>query len=307
MKYSEPKLFDLKPESVLRFYKVINDFTDFDKLKSVEELRLTLNSKKLTVEEKYFIVYYLPKYFDYKNSNSIIRTKLKEIEDIGDMEENIDSYNKINEFVSSINDECKIKQKLYKREYNVFKNLNLDIQKINKSLNEEIKDWSKLPIEKSFKNELIEYFINQLTEYYSEETIMKIIDNSFQINTLTQKPKFLNLEYSSSVEIYKAFKNIYIKYCEFSENLKDASSQNENKISKSYNLNKYTKEEIKKAEDRLKYINRKNKSEYYKASNRKNFAKIMFLTFTKVRENYIKNKDNRSLELHLTNIGKNIK
>ena len=324
MRYAEPKLFDLNPISVNKFYKVIIDFTNLNKIKSVDDLRKVLNDRKYNIEEKYYITTYLPKYFDYKNEKSIIRTKIKELEDSGDMEDIKDSVDKVNKYVSQINDECKTKAKIYKRQYSVLKKSIFDIEKHDNSIKSEIKIWKKLPVKKSFKEDLIEFIINELTPFFSKENIMKFIENTFQIEEFDQSAQLLYLEYSHSKEIYSSIRNIHSEYCKYTSELEKDYNSNEKKLEIPYSIedNDHIKEmkgkqiglEVKMRNDKQIEINNLIKRNEFKDYNKtylrystvRNFAKIMFFSFPKIREKYLVKRENITLNSYLKNVAKNI-
>lgn len=331
MRAIEPKLFELNPKSVIKVYNTILDFVDldFDKLKSKSELVNVLNSNSFTLEEKYFIVTYLPKYLDKKNTNSILQKKIIKYEDLGDLEVSTEAIEILNKYSFELDDVCKTYCKILKRRYNVYIKSKINLQKIDRELIMDIKDWNKLPIEAGFRNELRETFEQELSQYYDDEIINEILKNSFKLDTIDSQIKLLRIEFEKSSDIYNAFNKIYNLYRSYSEVLKNASSTNNEMLTINYEINDGEIAKIEKIKDEQKkeielkkieskkveiemttkrnlFKERKIKSEYYNASNRLNFAKIMFLTFSRVRENYIKKRHKVSLEQYLKSVAKNL-
>lgn len=322
MRAKEPKLFGLDPKSVIRIHLLIRKYVAFHSinLKTKKDLSSLFNNNyDLSLEEKYFIASYLPQYLNLKDKNSYVSMRIKESEDLGDYED----IDKMIEHAIGINEVCNLNLKKYKRRYNSSIKSNINFIKIDEILIPKIKDWKRLPVEDVFRVKFIEIINKELSPYYSDETIKAIIDNSFRINAFRGNIKLLNIEFERSSDIYRAFRNIYKEYKKNSHSLKYFSKLNDEIFNGHYIEPKENEEDsLTEAENEIKEIKKerkelrekfklkKNKDEYYKATNRINFAKILFLSFSKIRENFINNQATRNesdLENYLENVSKNIK
>lgn len=330
MRAIEPKLFELDPKSVVKIYEIIGEYVnDSSSLKKKDDLNSIFNdSSKYSLKEKYFLAYYLSNYFNFKNKKSYISRKIKEFEDIEDSGDTRDK-----EFIDDmkndaikINEICNLNLKKFKRRYNSYIASNINLDKVDKTFIHQIRNWKRLPIEKVFREKLIEVINTELSPFYSDETINVIIDNSFEVNAFRSRIKLLNIEFERSSDIYLAFYNIYIEYKKNAHLLKKKSILNNRILDGNYTEEEEDKDriltedekkirELKRIEQerkdaRGKFRLRKQKEEYSQATNRINFAKILFLSFSKIRENYITNQieiNDSVLNKYLESVSKNIK
>lgn len=308
MRSAVPNLFELEPKSVIKLFEIINLFIEFDlnKMKTVKDLNSIFDGKNYTIEEKFFFAHYLPKYLDTDNKKNYISKRIKEIEVKGDFED-LDIVNIVKKYSIDLTTECAIKQKSLKRAYNYFIKSNIIVDsKINSAFKEAL-HWKRLPLDGERKQEFLEFILKQLEDFFTKEEIQLIIENSFDIFPFPNKVCLLHLEMKSSQEIRQAFYHIYTEYKKRGENFKDIADGNEVRRLKPKNQ-KIINGKYKKA-DFLPYLDKK---EYGKATAKINISKIMFLTFSKIRENYLidlktKLKSNESLNLYLITYCRNIK
>lgn len=298
MRYATPKLFELNPKSVIKVYMIIRKISDFD-IKHLKHYNLkgVFENTNYSLEEKYFLCLHLPQYLNFKNPKSHISKRIKEIEDLGDPKD-IEVINDIKMHLEKITDLCKINLTKYKRRYDRFAKSAINLDNEEKKLNISHLNWNKLSIEKEFREDFLKFIYLELSPFYSENIIEAIIDNCFKISAFQENIKFLDIEYENSTEIYMVFRNIRLKYRDLNPKQLDIADTYKKKIIKEKDLLENTGKNSLKH----KFIETK-KLEGYNPSTL-NFAIIMFITFSKVRENYILK--NRSLENYLKSICKNL-
>lgn len=306
MRLSEPKLFELDPNSVIRLYEVIKEFSEFDlnKLKTENDLNLILNNDKYNIEEKFYIVNYLPKYLDVTNKKTYISNLIKETEEIEDFKDS-NILEIIKKYADIINATCIKNQKRLKRIYNYSLKSNLSIDNIKDSAFAEAKYWKRLPLNKDGKQEFLEFIHKQLKDFFPKEDIQVIIENSFDILPIPDKTSLLYFEMVKSGEIRRAFYHIYNEYKKRKEDFKDIADTNEVRRFKPKNQ-KVINGKLKRAD----FLPQLDKNEYGKTTDKINIARIMFLTFSKIRENYLidaKAKNKEDLNAYLKTYCRNIK
>lgn len=307
MRAKEPKLNELDPKSIINVFSVINEFVEFDlnKLKTSKELNMIFNSSNYSIEEKFYIAFYLPKYLNIASEKTSIFKRIKEIEDLGDSEE-LAILDLIKEYADTISDACKTNLKKFKRQYNSNLKSNVIIEDEEKKLFNEISEWTRLPLNKEKRNEFLKFIYLQLTPFYLPENIKYIIENSFEILPFPNKIALMNFEIEKSSDIYRAFYNIYLEYRKRDADFIDIADNNQIIRSKPINQKTINNSNLKRAAF-YPYLH---KEQYKNATNKINIAKIMFLTFTKIRENYLihsKKEVNTNLNDYLKTFCKNIK
>ncbi len=298
MRPIEPKLLELNPKSVIKVYTLIRRYADFD-LKyfaHLKKLNSVFNSLDYSLEEKYYLALYLPYYLNYNNPQSYISKKIKEIEDLGEPE-NIQVVNDIEDYAKSLTTTCKTNLTKYKRRYDKFIKSKINLDKEEGKISSKIHGWEKLPIEKEVREEFLEIINSELKEFYSEEMIKTIINNSFTVLPFDEDIRFLDMEYENSGDIYIAFGNICREYRKINPRQVDIVNSYQKKLSKKMKKLKSNNEES----IRNFFMNHKSTEQYMDASTTLNFAKIMFVTFSKIRENFILNKKHIFIEDYLEN------
>lgn len=285
MRLAEPKLFELNPNSIVEVFSVIKDFVEFDlnKLKGKRDLNSIFCDPNYSAEEKFYIANYLPKYLIVENKKTYIYKRIKEIEEIGDAEDIGDIVKRIKENADDLIGLCNTNKKKFKRIYNYSLKSNLIINEIEGSIFEEIRNWRRLPLNKENKQDFIKFVHRQLKPFYPKEDIQDIIENSFEIMPFHNAIALLNFEMENSEKIRFAFYRIYEEYAKRKEVFKDIADNNEVKRLKPKNQQLSKDSKFKRAD----FYPQLNKNEYGNATAKINIAKIMFLTFSKIRENYL--------------------
>lgn len=306
MRLSEPKLFDLNPSSVLKVYKIISEFVElnFKSLKTENDLISIFNKVDYTTEEKYYIAYYLPKYLNLNNDKNQISEIKRYIEDSGDVEDLKVGWN-IKEYCETLSRVCDYNFKKFRRIYNYnLKSGQLIIDSQSFNFIQTLK-WNRLPLNGEKRNEFIEFVKSQLQPFYPKNDIELLINNSFDILPLSNESSFLNFNIDRSSDIYRAFYYIYKEYKNRKEHLIDIADSNQVRIAKPKNQKISENGKYKRAD----FIEKLNVREYKNATSKINIAKIMFMSFPKIRENYIihMSKTKVDLDSYLKTLSRNIK
>lgn len=72
MRAPKPQLISIYPQSVLRIFNIIEGFVPINmEFKSIKDLREIFNGDKFTIEEKYFISFYLEQYLNLNEPKSV--------------------------------------------------------------------------------------------------------------------------------------------------------------------------------------------------------------------------------------------
>jgi hypothetical protein len=210
--------------------------------------------------------------------------------------ENIEIINTMKDYADDINSTCKVNLTKFKRRYDKFIKTSINLDKEEGKINSTTHNWLKLPLEKETTQEFFDAVYNELQHFYPREIIKTIINNSFSVSAFDEDIKFLDVEYERSGDMYIAFKNICTKYKNMIPRNIDIIDSIEKKSTKKANSSKGDSVLLR---NRFKTIN--TKEQYNDATSTLNFAKIMFVTFSKVRENFILNDKYKFVEDYLTN------
>ncbi|MCG2609985.1 hypothetical protein LZZ90_00520 [Flavobacterium sp. SM15] len=307
MRFSEPQLTRVDPISALKILSVVRDFTNYDieALKSGKDLKTIIEDPKYTLEEKYLILKNILTHLDLKNKNSLANKKIKEFEALGNSEA-FEALDKLTDYYNSICKSCKSQLIMTKRHYQKSLKFDSKIDNFNESERDtkfyELGEWERLPLIYK-KHEFISFFHQELGNFFSEDQINGILNNSFDYTIEQPSIRLLAIEYEDSAGVHRAFHRIYKKYKERREILKDKAISHSVKKSKS---KERKKEDLKFS--RNDFMQKINEKHYIKATNKINFAIIMFLSFKKIRENYLNNcDDNKSIQKFFQSLSCNIK
>jgi hypothetical protein len=231
--------------------------------------------------------------------------KVKEIEDSGDFEDIIDWKDKITEYISSLVEVCKSHENLSKRRMISFLKSRHQINYRDQDILQLISNWKKLPISENNKQEFKSSIETIFAQFYTHEMINQIIENSFDVNAVGEDVKLLNFDFEHSADIGKAFYKLFSLYKSQAEFLKDKSDKNNKNLQKPKNQ-KVNKRGFKRAD----FLPQLDHLTYGQATQKLNIAKIMFLTFPQVRDNfsrYTSKKKVISLEGYLRIVSRNIR
>ncbi|MFL9837204.1 hypothetical protein ABS768_06835 [Flavobacterium sp. ST-75] len=294
MKSFKPNLLHLNPKSVARVFRIVNLFTDLNRkpLKTKEDLKDIFFDYNYCSIEKYFIVTYIKHYlnqdsFIYRqlNEKEILNKKgyNGEIEDLAKWKISTDSYvKKITEACNSYLLEAEI---LYKNSlqnkipYDAYETT-FDLVAFN-SIKIPLKlsfiDKSGKRVTKDFKPPLKEILKGLL----NDNDIDILLGNSF--GNLQLSPRLLDLNYSSIGAVRSRFFKIYHLYKKEIDTFKDYADSEHKKY-----WDKKTNNNIKPSQAVRELFTLPDKNLYEKLTNKIHFAQIIFITYRKEREKFIK-------------------
>jgi len=328
----EPYLIDSNPKSVIRVFDAIDKFLNFDKFTDPSHLKAILFGNDYDSQEKYLLLHYLIQYLNKKNSRSFISKKIKEIEDTEDFEDLINKRNQIEKYANEIISICDLHLVEYKRKatsnlksisktnfsgigfhshISKFKKLPLNFEKLSL-------DFEKLPRRQSiskkvkFKQSAKSIFKN----IFSDAIADQIIENFFLYEFIDYNAQYLHITLENSAEVYEAFYHLYKLYRNEIKSMKEIAKENLRNIKIKIEAQKVCAErndavfrQLLEEKEQMYLGFQTTKKDYYNATKKSNFAMIMYLSFPKIRDNYMKLKSKRELSVddYIKIVSRNIK
>lgn len=291
----------LSPTSAVKVFCTVKIYSslDINRLKPTKHLRDLFVGQRYSPLEKYFIGQIIKEHLNYNNRKSYLNKILEEYEDLGESEDLINWRDTIYKYVDEINAIISVftttmyRRSIVELKYNLtdFKDQHLQFT---------ISSWKKLPIIQKYRKKFINELSRNLKIFYTKDQIRTILENSFSINSIDSPITLLYFEFENSTEIYNAFHAIYKVYKDLLE--EDFRDQ----YDKIYAFNYEQYGERLKTDDHLKNGLHDFKDYYLKASDRINFAKLMFITFPQIRDTFIRKWDFIKLDEFLNSISSNI-
>lgn len=316
----EPFLIDLRPQSVVKVFNVLEELIDFNSehLKATSKLNEIISGKDYDTHEKYILLYYLKQYLNKGNSRSQFSIKLKEIEDLEDLKELIEKREHLEKYADEILKICNRHLPEYKRKAtsNLKSNIKTNFSEIG--FNSSVTKFEKLPIElvKGENLKFKQFIIDTFKDIFSDQIINQIIENFFVLKRIDYNVQYLYIEYSRSDEINDAFFKLFkfyrieLKYMREAakENLRQIAIKIERLRQSDDNKNSEFKRLLKRKE-KMYMAFRTSYKDYRNATKKINFAMIMFCAFPKIRENYAKLNATKKLtvEDYLKIVSRNIR
>lgn len=311
------KLIDINPKQVVEVFNIISEFTNLEAnpLKESRDLKTIIREKQMPIEVKRFMLFYIKEHLNINNAKSHYYkqhknkekqyTLFKKIGILGEIEDLKDFpkwSSKVKIYTAKISQICdeylnSSLQISNPKSSNMFKLSEDDIQTI--------RQWEKLPIssKKGKSNNFKKVVITIFEDLLPIEDIDKIIENSFCTNHFKTPIEILNIDYPKGIKI-EDINGAFYKLFELYEN--SQSRYLDESIKKSATSQNSEEMQNYKEEYPLIYSSKNFLDEdlYKNATDKINMAKIMFISFNKIRLNYYNS--NNTLEKHLQNVCQNI-
>jgi len=230
----EPFLIDLRPQSVVKVFNVLEELIDFNSehLKTLSKLNKIISGIDYDAHEKYILLYYLKQYLNKGNNRSQFSIKLKEIEDSEDFKELIEKREHLEKYTDEILKICDRHLAEYKRKAtsNLKSKIKTNFSEIGFHIN--LSKFEKLPVNlKKVETEKLKQFIkNTFKNIFSDQIIHQLIENFFMLKSIDYNAQYLHIEYSRSNEINDAFFKLFEFYKKQLKYMRDKAKENLRKI-----------------------------------------------------------------------------
>ena len=316
----EPFLIDLRPQSVVKVFNVLEELIDFqlDRLKASSKLNEIIFGKDYDAHEKYILLYYLKQYLNKGNGRSQFSIKLKEIEDSEDFKELIEKREHLEKYADEILKICHRHLAEYKRKAtsNLKSKIKTTFSEIGININ--FSKFAKLPVNlKKAETEKLKQFVkNIFKNIFSDQIINQLTENFFMLKPIDYNAQYLHIEYSRSDEINDAFFKLFKFYKKELKYMRDSANKNLRHVKikietqrQSGNMKTPEFEHLLKQKEEMYMAFRTSHKDYQNATKKTNFAMIMFCAFPKIRENYAKLNATKKLtvEDYLKIVSRNIR